>query len=137
METPSQQPERRRDSIREAGLQLLTVVLALDSELSAAEALALLEAIDATSAPVVDDNQVLVGIVSASQLALLRDDPESEVEDAMSAHVVSATEGACVAEVARLLASQGLDRLPIVTSQGRLLGVVTAMDIVRWFAGRP
>lgn len=118
----------------ELGLQLLSRVLALDSELSVAEALAQLEATDATSAPVVDDNQVLVGVVLASTLASLRDDPDAEVDDAMSTLVMAATDGATIAEIAHLLAIQEVDRLPIVTGQGRLLGVVTARDVVRWFA---
>ncbi|MDP1823629.1 MAG: CBS domain-containing protein [Archangium sp.] len=127
--------ERRRAAEAAPALGLLTVVLALDSELSAAEALAVLDASNVTSAPVVDDNQVLVGVVSASQLALLRDDPEAEVEDAMSTHVVAATDEASIADVLQLLARQELDRLPIVTTGGTLRGVVTAMDVVRWFAG--
>lgn len=118
------------------GAQLMSETLPLDSELSGAEALAQLDATDAMSAPVVDDNQVLVGVVQASQLALLRLDPDAEVEDAMSRVIMAATEGATIAEVAQLMASQQIDRLPIINREGRLLGVVTALDLVRWFAGK-
>ena len=52
----------------------------------------------------------------------------------MSTFLLAATDEASIADVLQLLASQHLDRLPIVTTRGRLRGVVTAMDIVRWFA---
>ena len=112
------------------------VSITLDFELPVPDALAQLALTEMTSAPVVDDNHVLVGLVTTSALLLLSDDDEADVEDAMSMSVISAVEGATVAEVARLLADHGLERLPITDSAGHLVGVVTALDLLEWFAAR-
>ena len=112
------------------------VSITLDFELPVPDALAQLALTEMTSAPVVDDNHVLVGLVTTSALLLLSDDDEADVEDAMSMSVISAVEGATVAEVARLLADHGLARLPITDAAGHLVGVVTALDLLEWFASR-
>ena len=108
----------------------------LDSGLEASKGLSMLDAAGVTSAPVVDDNGVLVGVVFLTTLARLREDKDLEIEDAMVTDAVTATQNSSVAEVARLMARHGLDRVPVVSTDGHLLGVVSAMDVVRWLAER-
>ena len=108
----------------------------LDSELEAEKGLRLLDAAGVSSAPVVDDNGVLVGVVFLSTLARLREVTELEIEDAMVTDAVTVSARASVAEVARLMARHGLDRLPVISADGHLLGVISAMDVVRWLAER-
>lgn len=118
----------------------------LDTELEAARAAQLLEIAGVTSAPVLDDNQVLIGMVSTTSLARIRLESaelhgfggavELEVEDAMSTEVVTLSQQATLGEAARLMAARDLDRLPIVTDDGHLVGAISAMDLVRWLAPR-
>ncbi len=108
----------------------------LECDLEVSKGLALLDSAGVTSAPVVDDNGVLVGVVFLATLARLREAEEVEIEDAMITDMVTAPERATVHEVARLMARHGLERVPVVTSDGHLLGVVSAMDVVRWLAER-
>ena len=115
---------------------LISDVTCLDCDLETAQGLAALGTSGVTSAPVVDDNGVLVGVVSITALAGMRHGDGLEVEDAMRTDVVTASPRASVAEIAKLMASHGLERVPVVTASGRLVGVVTAMDVVRWLAGR-
>lgn len=116
--------------------ELISEVTCLDSDLGSAQGLAALGSSGLTSAPVVDDNGVLVGVVSLTALARMREGDGFEVEDAMNTNVVTATQSATVAEVARLMAEHSLERVPVVTAGGHLVGVVTAMDVVRWLAER-
>jgi CBS domain-containing protein len=108
----------------------------LDLDLGTSSALAVLGQRGETSGLVVDDNTVLLGVVDLSTLARLRDNgcDDFEVEDAMRTDLVTAAPSSTVAEVAQLMAQNNLDRLPIVTSNRRLVGVVEAMDVVRWLA---
>lgn len=108
----------------------------LECDLEVTKGLAQLDAAGITSAPVVDDNGVLVGVVFLATLARMREVEELEVEDAMITDLVTAAQGATVAEVARLMAKHGLERVPVVTSDGHLIGVISAMDVVRWLADR-
>lgn len=107
--------------------------LVLDAELSAAEGLAMLQASHLTSAPVIDDNRLLLGLTLASSLAAIAQIPEAEVDDAVT-DAVAANERLTVAGAAQVMALRELDRLPIVDDEGRLLGVLTALDVVRWFS---
>lgn len=123
-----------------AGELLGSNVTCLDAELEATRAVELLAMAGVTSAPVLDDNEVLIGVVSSGALA--RSALESnffsdpvEVEDAMSTELVTLPQHATIGEVARVMAAHGLDRVPIVTEDGHLVGVLTAMDLVRWLSG--
>lgn len=109
------------------------LVTALDAELSVAEALSVLDAARLSSAPVVDDNLVLVGLVSTCELHAAEAGVDVEVEDAMTTAVVAVSDRASVAEIAQVMDEHDLDRVPVVTSEGQLRGMVTAMDLVRWF----
>ena len=108
----------------------------LECDLEISKGLEALDSAGVTSAPVVDDNGVLVGVVFLTALARLREAEELEVEDAMITDMVTVPQRATVAEVARLMAQHGLDRVPVVTNDGHVVGVVSAMDIVRWLADR-
>lgn len=110
-----------------------TVVL--DAELPVYDGLRLLQRSQLSSAPVVDDNASLLGTVLTSELAALCDSPGAEVEDAIIP-VVAVSEHLTILELAQLMDSRDLDRAPIVDDTGHLLGVVTALDVVRWFSRR-
>jgi CBS domain-containing protein len=116
--------------------ELISDVTCLDCDLETSQGLAALGSSGVTSAPVVDDNGVLVGVVSITTLAGMRHGDGLEVEDAMRTDVVTASPRASVAEIAKLMATHDLERVPVVTASGRLVGVVTAMDVVRWLAER-
>lgn len=108
-----------------------TVVL--DAELSAKEALSVLNSAHAPSAPVVDDNDTLLGVVFTSELIGLARSPHAEVEDAL-APAVAVGEEFTVHQLAQLMDSRGLERVQVVDDAGHLLGVVSALDVVRWYA---
>ena len=55
------------------------------------------------------------------------------VADVMSKDVLSVAPGAGLAEIARALVEHGFHRLPVVEN-GRLVGIVTSLDLVRLIA---
>lgn len=119
-------------------------VTCLDGELEVSKAVFILDVAGVSSAPVLDDNGVLVGVASTAALARLRLEcrglgpglTPAEVEDAMSTDLVMLREQASVVEAASLMISRNLDRVPVVTEDGHLVGVICAMDVVRWLAKR-
>ena len=108
----------------------------LECDLEAVKGLELLDTAGITSAPVVDDNGVLVGIVFLATLAQMREVAELEVEDAMITDVICVSRGTSVADIARLMAQHHLERVPVTTEDGHLVGVVSAIDVVCWLAAR-
>jgi CBS domain-containing protein len=54
----------------------------------------------------------------------------SKAEDMMTSHPITVTPGASVEEAAKLIARHKHNRLPVVDDDGRLVGVVTRLDVL-------
>jgi CBS domain-containing protein len=84
--------------------------------------------------PVVDDEQRLLGLVSTSDLvSVLHDGPQLELKrarDAMHLEPMSIDEFATAEEAVEVLRNGLIRHLP-VTREGRLVGLVTASDLIR------
>ena len=111
--------------------------------------------------PVVDDDHHVVGIVSENDLLQWSDEPSEKqawwlnmlaegfelapdfldivrserekVRTAMKTDVMTIGEAVSVADIAKLMVSKGIKRLPVVRD-GRLVGIVTRADLVRALA---
>lgn len=84
--------------------------------------------------PVVDEKGCVKAIVTERDIAVLFAGRTSGVTVAqlMSEEVVTALPKTTIFEAEKTMASQGFRRLPIV-SDGKVMGIVTAMDIIRFF----
>jgi Mg/Co/Ni transporter MgtE len=80
-------------------------------------------------APVVDESEQLVGMVSFVDLAARRG---QKVRDVMAPDPVSAAEDTPVEEIASMMLEQMVRRIPVV-SGGRVVGIVSAGDIIQVF----
>lgn len=60
--------------------------------------------------------------------------PRTTVGDAMTRSSITVAETAPVGQVAALLALRGIHRVPVVSEDGRVTGLVTNSDVVRWLA---
>jgi CBS domain-containing protein len=92
-----------------------------------------------TGAPVVDPLGAVVGFVSRADLLRNRwPSPTSVVSQIMTPMAVTISETASVAEASAMMALEGVHRLPVVNnaSSGKVVGVISALDILRWYAGR-
>ena len=83
--------------------------------------------------PVVDEKQNLVGILSARDVlqALARGKKQVRVGESMTRHVVTVTPDTPVHEAIDLLLENGFGSLPVVGSDGHLMGIVTETDFLR------
>jgi CBS domain-containing protein len=84
--------------------------------------------------PVVNEEGSVKGIITERDITNLFADRTSGVTVAqlMSEHVITALPKTTIFEAERTMASQGFRRLPIV-ADGKVVGIITAMDIVRFF----
>lgn len=104
--------------------------------------------------PVVDEDDKVVGVVSATDLMLHQTrDPEHDhthvmgrgarrtavktnattAAGVMSAPAVTVRSDATVTQAARLMAAHRVERLPVVDAEDRLVGIVTRGDLLRVF----
>lgn len=104
--------------------------------------------------PVVGDDGKLIGVVSEADFLrkeLEREHPEGQrllaalfggeephdealtVGEVMATNVVTIAPEASLSEAARIMAGKGFKRLPVIDSNGELLGVLSRADIVNAF----
>jgi CBS domain-containing protein len=88
--------------------------------------------------PVVEEDNRVVGFVSESDLmdALIEGrGPDARALELMSAPVVTVDEFDRTDEVMRVLRERGTHHLPVLR-QGRLVGIITASDVIRYLVDR-
>ncbi len=85
--------------------------------------------------PVVDEENRIKGIISERDVLFIGSNlvKNKLVRDYMSKNVITAPSTLSIEKALKLIVSEGFRRLPVV-SNGVLLGMVTASDILRYFA---
>ena len=81
--------------------------------------------------PVVDQNGVVVGIVSAVDVA--GTEPDTSISAVMTGDVLTVDRKTLVTHLSRLLVWEGFELVPIVSEEKLLLGVVSRQDILQAF----
>jgi CBS domain-containing protein len=84
--------------------------------------------------PVVDDEKHVKAIITERDVAIMFANRISgvAVSQLMSKKVVTALPTTTIFEAEKTMTAQGFRRLPIV-SEGKVLGIITSMDIIRFF----
>ncbi len=79
-----------------------------------------------SGAPVADRNGKIIGVVSEADIVAKKG---KTVRDIMTKQIISVTEETPVEEIARLMTTHKIKRLPVMNS-GKVLGIVSRADIV-------
>ncbi|MEV6246770.1 CBS domain-containing protein [Streptomyces sp. NPDC051742] len=87
----------------------------------------LLAEYDISGVPVLDEDDHVVGVVSESDLLAGR---ELTTRDLMTTPAVTVHAEETVADAARLMVRRGVERLPVVDEEERLVGIVTRRDLL-------
>jgi len=114
-------------------------VLCVQRDVGVAAIVKLLLAHAISAVPVVDADGRPIGMVSKTDLVRhIGDDALSTTiaADVMTPLVYSISEQAAAANAAALMAYEGIHHLPVLSSTGRVVGIVSALDVLRWFATR-
>ena len=83
--------------------------------------------------PVVDEHQNLIGVISRTDLPRGRrkPSPTERIGKFMSRAVVTVTPETSLARASELMLENAFRSLPVVASDGRLIGILTETDLVR------
>ncbi|MDE7237054.1 MAG: IMP dehydrogenase, partial [Paramuribaculum sp.] len=96
-----------------------------------ADALAIMEEYHIGGIPVVDDDRHLVGIVTNRDLRFELN-PKRPVDEVMtSENIITTNQSTNLEEAARILQQHKIEKLPVVDSDNRLIGLVTYKDITK------
>lgn len=86
------------------------------------------------AAAVVDEDGKLQGLVSRSDV--MHAAPGDALADVMTKRVHALPSDAPVSYAVSLMAIEDISEVPIVTSDGKVIGICFALDIMRWVAAR-
>jgi CBS domain-containing protein len=111
---------------------MTTQVVSVTPEESVDEAARLLQFHDISGLPVCAAGRV-VGVVSEADLI---GKSGATVGEVMSSPAVTVTESTGLEQVAAQLTRQRIRRVPVVSADGRLIGLVSRRDVLRWAASR-
>jgi CBS domain-containing protein len=134
-------------------------VASISPETGADEALDLLEKMQISGLPVIDENGKLVGMFTEKDVLsyilpsyiekvgrfIYEENPKStkkkfmelskiKVRQLMRKDVVTTTEETTLCEVARIMLTQKARRIPVVDKSGKVVGIVARCDILKAFA---
>jgi CBS domain-containing protein len=75
---------------------------------------------------------------SSDEIGLIPDHEPAHVTagDIMSTVVIALPENANIGQAASLMAFEGIHRLPIVSDEGEVVGILSSLDVLRWFGRR-
>jgi len=109
-------------------------VVSVKTSAKISEAIELMKEKNLGGLPVVDYENHVRAIITERDIANLFADKVSgiKVSQLMSEKVVTALPKTTIFEAEKTMATQGFRRLPIV-SDGKVMGIITVMDIVRFF----
>ena len=95
------------------------------------DALAMMQENKIGGIPVVDNNRYLVGIVTNRDLRFQKDMSRKIEEVMTSKNLVTITEGDKNTDVAEVLLSNKIEKLPVVDKEGHLVGLITYKDLTK------
>jgi len=148
---PGEAAVAKRVDVAEAAIRVRlgdvvgTDITCVRSSLAVATLATLFAQQELRAAPVVDESHCLVGIVSRTDLLREREHeaeaaeaaegaPLRTVADLMSPVVHGLPEDAPVAYAISLMATESVHEVPVVDREGRVVGMFTATDALRWVA---
>jgi len=87
-----------------------------------------------SGAPVVDDAGTPLGVVSTTDLLRHGVTPKGRVRDIMTSVSFTLHEDQALSKASALMAYEGIHRLPVVDAAGKVVGLLSSLDILHWLA---
>ncbi len=104
-------------------------VISVSPNNSPEEVLKLMKKSNHNGYPVEDENGQLVGMVCAFDFVVK--DWSDRIEDLMTKDIVIANENLSINDASRVMFRKGISRMPVINSEGKLVGIITNTDMVR------
>ena len=129
MSIDAQALQVRKVKRSESGMILDPVTLSKDAYVS--DALKLMRENKIGGIPVIDDNRILIGIVTNRDLRFEKDKNRPIIEVMTSVNIVTTSENTDLATAEEILQAKKIEKLPVVDSNNKLIGLITFRDIIK------
>jgi IMP dehydrogenase len=117
------------DKVKRSESGMIVEPLTLRPDDSVADALELMERYRISGVPIVDEADVLVGILTNRDLRFETDTSQPVSALMTSRNLVTAPAGTTLDEASKIIHRNKIEKLPVVDSEGRLKGLITVKDI--------
>jgi len=129
MSIEKQVEQVRKVKRSESGLILDPITLLLDATIG--DALQLMKDNKIGGIPVIDNGHKLVGILTNRDLRF-ESNPEKKVSDVMTKdNLITAPEGTDMQKAKKILSQYKIEKLPVISKSGKLVGLITYRDILQ------
>jgi len=122
---------RQVHSVKRAENGMIYDPVTITADKTVGDTLALMEEYHIGGIPVVDDDNMLVGIVTNRDLRFERDLNRPVSEVMTSENLVTTSQSTNLEEAADILQCHKIEKLPVVDATGHLVGLVTYKDITK------
>ncbi|UMY65170.1 MULTISPECIES: IMP dehydrogenase [unclassified Flavobacterium] len=129
MTIEQQATEVRKVKRAESGMIIDPVTLPLTARV--ADAKAAMREYGIGGIPIVDENQILKGIVTNRDLRFEKDNARPIVEVMTHENLITVAEGTSLQEAEVILQSNKVEKLPVVDASNKLVGLITFRDITK------
>ncbi|MCI4434530.1 MAG: IMP dehydrogenase [Thermoplasmata archaeon] len=116
-------------SVKREESLIIREVITIAPENTVAEAIKLMEEKRIAGLPVVDKG-ILVGIITGRDVRFLKE-KEKKVNEIMTKNPVTGKENITIEEAMNIMQQHKIEKLPIVDNSGKLMGLITAKDIIK------
>lgn len=121
--------EVRKVKRSESGMIIDPITLSLNA--SVADALLIMKEHSIGGIPVVDEHNILKGIVTNRDLRFERDLEKPIVQVMTSENLITTGDGTDLATAEMILQENRIEKLPVVDTNDRLIGLITFRDIIK------
>jgi IMP dehydrogenase len=128
---PLEEQARQVRRVKRAESVMIHEPITILKEGTVSDALNLMKEFKIGGIPVVDKDNVLIGIVTNRDLRF-QQDMERSIEEVMtSENIITTTRNTDLAEAGQILQAYKIEKLPVVDSDHKLIGLITYKDITK------
>jgi len=128
---PLEEQARQVKRVKRAESVMIHEPITIRKEGTVSDALNLMKEYKIGGIPVVNEHDVLIGIVTNRDLRF-QQDMDRPIEDVMTVeNIITTTKKTTLAEAAMILQAHKIEKLPVVDSDHKLIGLITYKDITK------
>ena len=128
---PLEDQARQVRKVKRAESVMIHEPITISKEGTVSDALDLMKEYKIGGIPVVDEQNVLIGIVTNRDLRF-QQEMDRAISDVMTwDNIITTTKNTDLAEAAQILQAYKIEKLPVVDSENKLIGLITYKDITK------
>ncbi len=128
---PLEEQARQVKRVKRAESVMIHEPITIRKEGTVSDALGLMKEYKIGGIPVIDETNKLIGIVTNRDLRF-QQDMERIIDEVMTVeNIITTTRNTTLAEAAMILQAHKIEKLPVVDSENKLIGLITYKDITK------